>query len=138
MEKRQHWWVGREVWWGNQRAAWYDEEGNVYVAEDEAGAKALADNKQLTRDNDVLDTWFSSALWTFGTLGWPDETQTLKRHYPNDLLISGFDILFFWNASMVIERLEFLKEVPCTRLYLHCIVRAADGPKICNHKGNTV
>src|SRR3546814_14288605 len=96
------------LWWGHQIPAWYDAEGNVYVSADEAGAKALADNKPLTRDNDVLDTWFSSALWPFGTLGWPDETQTLKRHYPNDLLISGFDILFFWHASMVIPGLEFL------------------------------
>src|SRR3546814_9470710 len=89
MENIQPWCVSRQLWWGHQIPAWYDAEGNVYVSEDEAGAKALADNKPLTRDNDVLDTWFSSALWPFGTLGWPDETQTLKRHYPNDLLISG-------------------------------------------------
>src|SRR3546814_4681621 len=86
----------------------------------------------------MLDTWFSSALWPFGTLGWPDETQTLKRHYPNDLLISGFDILFFWNARMVMQGLEFMKEVPWQRLYLHDLVRAADGSKMSKSKGNTV
>src|SRR3546814_18899885 len=86
----------------------------------------------------MLDTWFSSALWPFGTLGWPDETQTLKRHYPHDLLISGFDILFFWNARMVMPGLEFMKEVPWQRLYLHGLVRAADGSKMYNSKGNTV
>src|SRR3546814_5988355 len=86
----------------------------------------------------MLDTWFSSALWPFGTLGWPDETQTLKRHYPNDLLISGFDILFFWNARMVMQGLEFMKEVPWQRLYLHGLVRAADGSNMSKSKGNTV
>ncbi|HEY9579849.1 MAG TPA: valine--tRNA ligase [Rhizorhapis sp.] len=138
MENIQPWCVSRQLWWGHQIPAWYDAEGNVYVSEDEAGAKALADNKPLTRDNDVLDTWFSSALWPFGTLGWPDETQTLKRHYPNDLLISGFDILFFWNARMVMQGLEFMKEVPWQRLYLHGLVRAADGSKMSKSKGNTV
>src|SRR3546814_16547052 len=92
----------------------------------------------LTLVNCGLVPWFSSALWPFGTLGWPDYTQTLKRHYPNDLFITGFDILFFWNARMVVQGLEFMKEVPWQRLYLHGLVRAADGSKMSKSKGNTV
>jgi valyl-tRNA synthetase len=138
LENIQPWCVSRQLWWGHQIPAWYDPDGNVYVAEDEAGAQKLAGNKPLTRDPDVLDTWFSSALWPFGTLGWPDDTELVKRHYPNDVLISGFDILFFWDARMAMQGLHFMKEVPWKTLYLHGLVRAADGSKMSKSKGNTV
>ena len=138
MENIQPWCVSRQLWWGHQIPAWYDEDGNPYVAESEAEAQALAGNKALVRDPDVLDTWFSSALWPFGTLGWPEETETLKRHYPNDLLISGFDILFFWDARMAMQGLEFMGDVPWRKLYLHGLVRAADGQKMSKSKGNVV
>ncbi|WP_157217546.1 valine--tRNA ligase [Flavisphingomonas formosensis] len=138
LENIQPWCVSRQLWWGHQIPAWYDEDGTPYVAEDEAVAQALAGNKKLTRDPDVLDTWFSSALWPFGTLGWPDQTTALSRHYPNDVLISGFDILFFWDARMAMQGLHFMKEVPWKTLYLHGLVRAADGSKMSKSKGNTV
>lgn len=138
MENIQPWCVSRQLWWGHQIPAWYDEDGNPYVAESEAEAQAMAGNKALVRDPDVLDTWFSSALWPFGTLGWPEETETLKRHYPNDLLISGFDILFFWDARMAMQGLEFMGDVPWRKLYLHGLVRAADGQKMSKSKGNVV
>jgi len=138
MENIQPWCVSRQLWWGHQIPAWYDEDGNPYVAESEEEAQALAGNKTLTRDPDVLDTWFSSALWPFGTLGWPEQTETLSRHYPNDLLISGFDILFFWDARMAMQGLEFMGDVPWRKLYLHGLVRAADGQKMSKSKGNVV
>ncbi|WP_067732867.1 valine--tRNA ligase [Novosphingobium naphthalenivorans] len=138
MENIQPWCVSRQLWWGHRIPAWYAEDGEVFVAETEEEAQALAGNKPLTRDEDVLDTWFSSALWPFATLGWPDDTELLKRHYPNDLLISGFDILFFWDARMAMQGLHFMKEVPWKRLYLHGLVRAADGAKMSKSKGNVV
>jgi valyl-tRNA synthetase len=138
MENIQPWCVSRQLWWGHQIPAWYDEDGNPYVAESEEEAQSQAGNKKLTRDPDVLDTWFSSALWPFGTLGWPEQTETLKRHYPNDLLISGFDILFFWDARMAMQGLEFMGDVPWRKLYLHGLVRAADGQKMSKSKGNVV
>ncbi|ALR20283.1 valine--tRNA ligase [Sphingobium baderi] len=138
MENIQPWCVSRQLWWGHQIPAWYDEDGNPYVAETEEEAQTLAGNKKLARDPDVLDTWFSSALWPFGTLGWPEQTETLARHYPNDLLISGFDILFFWDARMAMQGLEFMGDVPWRKLYLHGLVRAADGQKMSKSKGNVV
>ncbi|MEO9633371.1 MAG: valine--tRNA ligase [Parasphingorhabdus sp.] len=139
MENIQPWCVSRQLWWGHQIPAWFDEDGKIYVAEDEAAAQAQAgDGANLTRDPDVLDTWFSSALWPFGTLGWPEKTEDLERHYPNDLLISGFDILFFWDARMAMQGIQFMKEVPWKRLYLHGLVRAEDGSKMSKSKGNVV
>lgn len=139
MENIQPWCVSRQLWWGHQIPAWFDQEGKIYVAKDEDEAQAQAgDGVVLTRDPDVLDTWFSSALWPFGTLGWPEETDDLERHYPNDLLISGFDILFFWDARMAMQGIQFMKDVPWKRLYLHGLVRAEDGSKMSKSKGNVV
>ncbi|MBK9999575.1 MAG: valine--tRNA ligase [Sphingomonadales bacterium] len=139
MENIQPWCVSRQLWWGHQIPAWFADDGSVFVAETEAEAQALAGaGVTLTRDPDVLDTWFSSALWPFGTLGWPEETLALQRHYPNDVLISGFDILFFWDARMAMQGLHFMKDVPWKTLYLHGLVRAADGSKMSKSKGNTV
>jgi valyl-tRNA synthetase len=139
MENIQPWCVSRQLWWGHRIPAWYADDGQIHVAEDEAAAQALAGpSVRLTQDEDVLDTWFSSALWPFGTLGWPDQTEALKRHYPNDVLVSGFDILFFWDARMAMQGMHFMQDVPWRTLYLHGLVRAADGQKMSKSKGNVV
>jgi valyl-tRNA synthetase len=140
MENIQPWCVSRQLWWGHRIPAWFDENGGVYVAmsEEEAQAKA-GEGVALTRDEDVLDTWFSSALWPFATLGWPEEGQPLlEKHFPNSLLISGFDILFFWDARMMMMGNYNMGEAPWPRLYLHGLVRAADGAKMSKSKGNVV
>jgi valyl-tRNA synthetase len=140
MENIQPWCVSRQLWWGHRIPAWYGSDGKCYVAETEADAQAKAGTGvTLSRDEDVLDTWFSSALWPFATLGWPEaDAPLLAKHYPNDLLISGFDILFFWDARMAMQGIHFMKEVPWKRLYLHGLVRAADGQKMSKSKGNVV
>ena len=145
MENIQPWCVSRQLWWGHRIPAWYSEDGRIFVAETEEEAQAEAGaGVALTRDEDVLDTWFSSALWPFATLGWPEDTELLKRHYPNDVLVSGFDILFFWDARMAMQGMEFMRDnngdgiVPWKTLYLHGLVRAPDGAKMSKSKGNVV
>ena len=139
MENIQPWCVSRQLWWGHRIPAWYAEDGRIFVAETEEQAQAEAGaGVALTRDEDVLDTWFSSALWPFATLGWPENSELLKRHYPNDVLISGFDILFFWDARMAMQGMEFMGDVPWKTLYLHGLVRAPDGAKMSKSKGNVV
>jgi len=149
MENIQPWCVSRQLWWGHRVPAWYGPDGTVYVAATLQEAQAQAGkNIDLTQDSDVLDTWFSSALWPFATLGWPQEDAALvQKHYPNDLLISGFDILFFWDARMAMQGIEFMgqggkkpieESRPWKKLYLHGLVRAADGQKMSKSKGNVV
>ncbi len=139
MENIQPWCVSRQLWWGHRIPAWYAEDGRVIVAEDAEAAQSLAGpGVALTQDEDVLDTWFSSALWPFATLGWPEKTDLLEKHYPNSLLISGFDILFFWDARMLMAGYFNTGQKPWDRLYLHGLVRAADGSKMSKSKGNVV
>ncbi len=140
MENIQPWCVSRQLWWGHRIPAWYGSDGKCYVAESEAEAQAKAGaDVTLSRDEDVLDTWFSSALWPFATLGWPEaDAPLVAKHYPNDLLISGFDILFFWDARMMMMGQSMTGQNPWKRLYLHGLVRAADGQKMSKSKGNVV
>jgi valyl-tRNA synthetase len=139
----QPWCISRQLWWGHQIPAWYGPDGEVFVAlsEDEAAAAAkdhYGKAVELTRDEDVLDTWFSSALWPFSTLGWPDETPELARYYPTDVLVTGFDIIFFWVARMMMMGLHFMDEVPFHTVYIHALVRDEKGQKMSKSKGNVM
>jgi valyl-tRNA synthetase len=162
MENIQPWCISRQLWWGHQIPAWYGPDGKVFVAETEEEAishalgyyveqevitaeqgreMALDRNKRagfITRDEDVLDTWFSSALWPFSTLGWPEDTPEVKRYYPTDVLVTGFDIIFFWVARMMMMGLHFMKEAPFSTVYIHRLVRDEKGAKMSKSKGNVI
>jgi valyl-tRNA synthetase len=143
MRNIQPWCISRQLWWGHQIPAWYGGDGEVFVEESEELALAAAmrhygSRVALTRDEDVLDTWFSSALWPFSTLGWPEETSVLKRHYKTDVLVTGFDIIFFWVARMMMMGLHFRQEVPFHTVYIHALVRDEKGQKMSKSKGNVI
>ena len=143
MENIQPWCISRQLWWGHRIPAWYGPDGEVFVEETEEEAEAAAYRhygvrQKLDRDEDVLDTWFSSALWPFSTLGWPEETPELKRYYPTSVLVTGFDIIFFWVARMMMMGLHFMKEEPFHTVYIHGIVRDEKGAKMSKSKGNVV
>ena len=139
----QPWCVSRQLWWGHQIPAWYGPDGEIFVELNETDALKAAKayygtDVELTRDEDVLDTWFSSALWPFSTLGWPDQTKELKFHYPTDVLVTGFDIIFFWVARMMMMGLHFMKKVPFHTVYIHALVRDEKGQKMSKSKGNVI
>jgi len=132
------WCISRQLWWGHRIPAWWDEDGNVYVEETQSAAVAASGGKALTQDEDVLDTWFSSALWPFSTMGWPEETEDLKRFYPSHTLVTGFDIIFFWVARMMMMGLHFMDDVPFRRVFINALVRDATGAKMSKSKGNVM
>ena len=136
MKNIRPWTISRQLWWGHHIPAWYDADGNVYVAETEEAAVKQSGGKELTQDQDTLDTWFSSGLWPFSTLGWPDETPELKRYLPTDYLCTGFDIIFFWVARMIMMSLYATGEVPFKTVYLHGVVVDKFGKKMSKSKGN--
>ncbi|MBX9706378.1 MAG: valine--tRNA ligase [Caulobacteraceae bacterium] len=132
------WCISRQLWWGHRIPAWYDADGNIYVAETEEEARAQAVGKALTQDEDVLDTWFSSALWPFSTMGWPEDTDDLKRFYPTSDLVTAADIIFFWVARMMMMGLHFMDEVPFRRVIINGLVRDEKGQKMSKSKGNVI
>ena len=140
MNNIEDWCISRQIWWGHRIPAWYDAEGNVYVGYDEVETREhyKLDNRQLTQDDDVLDTWFSSSLWPFASMGWPNDTDDFKKHFPTSLLVTGFDIIFFWVARMMMMSLEFTNQIPFKDVYVTGLIRDENGQKMSKSKGNVI
>ena len=140
MNNIEDWCISRQIWWGHRIPAWYDAEGNVYVGYDEVEIRDHyeLDDRELSQDDDVLDTWFSSSLWPFASMGWPNDTNDFKKHFPTSLLVTGFDIIFFWVARMMMMSLEFTNQIPFKDVYVTGLIRDENGQKMSKSKGNVI